>query len=490
MGGLKMIRIITSKMMLEKLTNCILLEYNNWDDYGYKTTYGFSFFNKCGELEFYSSIQVYCIELDEEDYGINGGRVDYYMEKEITQLDERFCSLGIDLNFYVKLKEHLPREYKAILRRLNDLAYDEERWQRFKNYRGVQRSLLRSSSSEKARAEAYKLLEARQDNYDSLSFIYDAIVPYDSEEVRMYFSFERNETIPYRLNAIVGKNGTGKTQILNQLAIDLSGFHDEGDKNFYREAFGAKGRPAFDKVMSISYSAFDSFKNLRGEKSLKSYVYCGIQSEKGILQLDEIQDNFRESLSIIKERNRFSIWKKIITELFSEENYNIINQLEDDNYENINWSSGQHILISSMTEVIAKIDNESIILFDEPEIHLHPNAISNVMRMFNMILDEFDSYAIIATHSPIILQEIPSKNIIVLERIDNQVFVREPEIECFGENITQITKDIFDVSNIESCYQTVFRELKANGKSKAEIEDYFDGKLGLNALIYLESLYR
>ena len=113
-----------------------------------------------------------------------------------------------------------------------------------------------------------------------------------------------------------------------------------------------------------------------------------------------------------------------------------------------------------------KIDKESIILFDEPELHLHPNAIANVMRMFNKILEEFNSYAIIATHSPIILQEIPSNNIIVLERIDNQPFVRRPEIECFGENISLITRDIFDVTSKESYYQAFFFKNEGNWKNK------------------------
>jgi predicted ATP-dependent endonuclease of OLD family len=143
-----------------------------------------------------------------------------------------------------------------------------------------------------------------------------------------------------------------------------------------------------------------------------------------------------------------------------------------------------------MTEVIAKIDKESIILFDEPEIHLHPNAIANVMRMFNSILEEFDSYAIIATHSPIILQELPSKNIIVLDRMDDQLFTRTPEIECFGENVSLITRDIFDVTSKESFYQSFFTRLKEKGKTKEEIEELFDDNLSLNATVFLESLYR
>ena len=468
--------------------NTILLQYNNWDDYGYKTTYNLAYCDEDGKIVFNSTIQIYCKALDSEEEE-SGGTVDLYVSDEIKQLDDNFCSLGQDMNYYKELKRLIPNDYKNVFRRLNDLAYNNKKWEEFEKYNGVQQSLLRSSSSSKARQEAYKLLEEDKIANQNLTFTYNANIPYSTSVIPLEFNFEKNENIPYRINAIVGKNGTGKTQILNNLAKDLSGFTDEG-KTVNLEVFAGGVRPAFDKVMSISYSAFDSFKKLRGEASLDSYVYCGIQSEHGTLSLDDIQDNFRDALSNIRKKERFYIWQRIIEELFAEENYNMLSQMEENQFESINWSSGQHILISSMTEVISKIESESIVLFDEPEIHLHPNAIANVMRMINMLLEEFDSYAIIATHSPIILQEIPSSNIVVLERIDNQPFVRKPVIECFGENISQITRDIFDVSSRESVYQSVFSKMKRQGKEKKEIEELFGDNLGMNASIFLESLYR
>ena len=87
------------------------------------------------------------------------------------------------------LKNYLPNDYRDVLRRLNDLAYDRERWEQFKKYKGVQKSLLRSSSAEKARVEAYKLLEENEDNKKSLSFNYEAKVPYNTGNILLFFSF-------------------------------------------------------------------------------------------------------------------------------------------------------------------------------------------------------------------------------------------------------------------------------------------------------------
>lgn len=214
-----MVRILRTSWLNETsdYKNTILLKYDNWDDYGYKTTYNLAYYDKDGKQVFNSYIQIYCTELDEykQDYG----RVDMYIDcDEIMQLDERFCSIGADISFYNYLKNYLPNDYRDVLRRLNDLAYDRERWEQFKKYKGVQKSLLRSSSAEKARVEAYKLLEENEDNKKSLSFNYEAKVPYNTGNILLFFSFEKNINIPYRINALVGKNGTGKTQILNQLA--------------------------------------------------------------------------------------------------------------------------------------------------------------------------------------------------------------------------------------------------------------------------------
>ena len=108
------------------------------------------------------------------------------------------------------------------------------------------------------------------------------------------------------------------------------------------------------------------------------------------------------------------------------------------------------------------------------------------MRMLYRLLEEFDSYAIFATHSPLIIQETPAAYIHILERFNNTLTVRNPEIECFGENITQITNEIFDVNSAESNYKSILKKMSKH-LSYDEIIDLFDGKLSFNAMIYLKN---
>lgn len=471
----------------KRFHNTIVLHYDNWNDYGFRTTFGMSYCNEYGSVIKIGTVKI----LYHDDESVAPHHIQHtraLIGDNIESLDSIFCSLGQDVGYYEKLKELLPNEYYDVLQRLNDIAVLDEVKERFWEESGVHSSLLRFSGAEKALKEAKEILGLLKTTEKDLSFEYLAYVPYDSEPVRINFDFQKDNLLPYRTNIIIGKNGTGKTQILTTLANSLSGYTDDMNSKSFPQ-----GRPSFDKVMSISYSAFDTFKrpkysNQDETRVLFSYVYCGIQSENGTLSLEQLRDNLYSSYETVKEKNRQEIWLEVLSQLFEQEHSNIIEQIKQEKFDSINLSSGQHIMICTITELIANIENESIILFDEPEIHLHPNAIANLMRMFTLLLERFNSYAIFSTHSPLIIQEVPSKYINVLNRIDDILTVRKPDVECFGNNITDIIFDAFDVSNEESNYKTILCKL-SKIMSYDEIIKLFDNNLSVNALLYLKNCY-
>lgn len=467
----------------EVYKNKIIIYNDNWNDYGYHTLFHMLFCDERGKVCEIGSLKIYNRALDEPNSVSSSTSI--YLPNKIETLGKEFCSLGCDLNFYRNLKKTFPFEYAEILRRLRDMAVDNEIYSVFKNAIGVQKSLLRESSSEKALHEAKYVLENNKLVAKDISFKCQYKAPYSINDVSLCFNFKKQDYLPYRICAIVGKNGTGKTQFLSQLAGALSGLSGTDTCGITFE----DKRPPIDRVMSISYSVFDGFNKVRGDQSIHSYVYCGLQTENGILTQSEIQHNFRSAYSEIINKGRFDDWENIISVVLEAEHQDILNQIESYNFRNINWSSGQHIMISTMTELVCNIERESLILFDEPEIHLHPNAIANVMRMFSKLLDKYDSYAIFATHSPIILQELPSKNIQILEKIDNTVAARNPLIECFGDNISQIISDVFDVTETESYHKQVLKRLSKE-VSEEDVYELFSGHLSLDAKIYLKTLYR
>lgn len=460
----------------------IIVYSDNWNDYGYYTLFHMIYFDEQGFIKQIGSLKIYSKALDEPGNDICFVRT--LLPDTIKTLNSKFCSLGCDLNYYRNLKTTFPNEYMEILNRLRDISTNNDVYEVFKYDIGVRKSLLRESSAEKALYEAKYVLKNNKLEEKDISFKCYYKAPYSLNAIELSFNFKKNQYIPYRICAIVGKNGTGKTQFLSQLASSLSGLNKSDDNIIFKDK-----RPPIDRVMSISYSVFDGFNKVRGEESVYSYVYCGLQTENGILSQNQIQQNFKMAYSEIINRDRFNDWENIIKEVLESEHQDILKQIEEEDFNDINWSSGQHILISTMTELVCNIEKESLILFDEPEIYLHPNAIANVMRMFSKLLEKYDSYAIFATHSPIILQELPSTNIQIFEKIDNTFFVRNPLIECFGDNISNIISDVFDVTEIESYHKQVLKKL-SDQIPEEEVYKLFNEHLSMDARIYLKTLYR
>ena len=123
-------------------------------------------------------------------------------------------------------------------------------------------------------------------------------------------------------------------------------------------------------------------------------------------------------------------------------------EIEIDNLQKnfLKLSSGQKIILSILAGVFEHISSNSLVIIDEPETHLHPSLVSAFMHSVRSILELFDSYAIIATHSPVILQETPSMFVQVLGGTSRKPRVMELKNECFGEEISTLTEDVFHVS--------------------------------------------
>ena len=61
-----------------------------------------------------------------------------------------------------------------------------------------------------------------------------------------------------------------------------------------------------------------------------------------------------------------------------------------------------------------------------------------------------------------------------------------PDNECFGENITKITDDLFDVQSTESNYKSILKKMSKK-MTYEDILELFEGKLSFNAMVYLKN---
>jgi predicted ATP-dependent endonuclease of OLD family len=72
-------------------------------------------------------------------------------------------------------------------------------------------------------------------------------------------------------------------------------------------------------------------------------------------------------------------------------------------------SSGHKIVLLTMTRLVELVEQRTLVLIDEPEAHLHPPLLSSFVRALSALLKRRNAVAIIATHSPVVLQETPRR---------------------------------------------------------------------------------
>ncbi len=458
------------------------LTVDHWDDFYYKTLFHLSFIKSRTE-----NYKIGDIKIMHKDNKTTFNVI----PNQFIELDEsQFCSLGQNMQFYTNLKEYLPEQYQDVLNALNDAATNQGSADNFENTRGFKKSLLRWSEAEKVFRQARFILNDIPIS-DPYKFVYNCKVDSAEIEHSVEFNFKESEILPHRIIGIIGKNGTGKTQYLSKLAIALSG-QNRNEKGLGRFI---PHRPPFTKVIAVSYSAFDKFVRPKNDRYF-SYKYCGIKDDKGFLNQAKLKDIYIESVLKIEVLKRENQWYQVLSKIIQTDLLEIFyNELfENKNFEVFTekgktlLSSGQSILMYVITEIIANIKEESLILFDEPEMHLHPNAIANLIRMLHTLLEINNSYAILATHSPIIIQEIPSDYVYVFERYENTPIVRKLDIECFGENISTITQNVFDTIEVKGTYKD-FLEKISQEKSFEEVLELFNGRLSFNASTFLKGIY-
>ena len=122
------------------------------------------------------------------------------------------------------------------------------------------------------------------------------------------------------------------------------------------------------------------------------------------------------------------------------------------------------------TTVYEYVNYDTLFVIDEPEVHLHPNAIMSFLRLMSSLLEEFESYTIITTHSPLVVRELVGRNVFVMQRLEeNNVYIGHCSRETFGEDIGILYRDIFGYDDTKSCFREQVYELIKDGMGFDEV---------------------
>jgi hypothetical protein len=498
----------------------VTLRRDNWDDYGYQTL-----FNVTIVLSAERSVDVGSVKIVQR--GQESGRTP--LEPAFSSLDGSYCFLGQSLDYYDALTALPDQQRRAYLSAMRDAAADADIEAAFRGEDGWETSLLRFGEATNALEAVHRLLRGERKKIGVLSFTYET-GPSDSA-LRIPFTFDDATHLPGRCNVLIGYNGAGKTHLLADLARVASGY---GRKRISRDAGRLTGNDTnFARVVAVSYSAFDTFvtpspaalgqrETEEGRTEAFGYVYCGLrkldhnepdpdtdegdgdweplQQSQNLKSIDEIEREFAVALREAGERQERKHLVRALRLLSEEPSFGRIGgdlrDLSRDlgtehtlaNFRRL--STGHKIVVNIVTQLAAHLRDRSLVLIDEPETHLHPPLMAALLKALQSLLDAYDSFAIIATHSPVVVQEVPARYVHVLERIGDRTSVRPPSVETFGEGVGVITRQVFSLDSSATDYQGVLADL-AEELSLEEIEDLFDHGLSTQArALVLNYLHR
>ena len=472
----------------------VVLVTDGWNDYGYETL-----FHPVIHLSRDENVNLDNVKILK--LGQEGGRTE--VKPVFEQLDESYCSLGQELAYYEMLLDLSPEIRSAYLTAIRDAAADPVVRLRFEDTNGFRTSLLRWGTAERALKDAPAILIDGIEGYDG----YESTVVPDmdftfhtklgSNVFATDFRFSKVDGLPGRVNAIIGYNGTGKTQLLANLAwvarADLRSRQSESRIAKYGHLDPKDIR--FGRVVAVSYSAFDTFELPKSEGQLEDfgYTYCGLRRPEntsralGLKEPGEITKEIEEAIKRIATPNRRNSLKNALKPLMNEPSFSRNGHKLDFLSSDGGWreefnslSSGHKISVNIIVQLVSALQQRSLVLIDEPESHLHPPLLAALMKGIGVALESHNSYAVLATHSPVVLQEIAGCYTHVLRRHGTSNSVEKPEIETFGENIGILTRHVFNLDNSQSDYVGALRKL-ASDFSLEQIEELFVNGLSSQA---------
>lgn len=475
------------------LKNTFVLRGDNWNDYGSYVRFNLIWFSAKGHR---SDIGITKIlqgsDVEKTDWLVSARTA--LPDRFTTDIGSPFISLGQSEAYYAALHEAFGHKAPIVLTALRDIAVMPGLAGRFETSTVFRNAMMRENVAKRSRrfGSAWSLGESP---IEKPSFSYVCQLSDDEQPFQTEFDFRTGDTLPGRVIGIIGRNAVGKTRFLAQLSADLAQSRrvsaetvDEGRRRFPGE------QPLFTRILAVSYSAFDRFRRPTAHDE-SSYVYCGIRDERGNLSQTGLQRTFRANKVRVRDLDRRDEWTRYIAKILGETSElneadleaEIDSSLEESSLL-LKLSSGQAILCHFVTGLLAWLQPESLVLFDEPETHLHPNAVANLFVVLSEILHDHKSYAIVATHSPVVIQEIPSKRVIMFTRDEGVTYADPLHFESFGESVAELTEHVFQTQEADSLYrQTLDRVAKS--MSLEEALDLFTNPLSMNAKSYLLARY-
>ena len=455
---------------------CFFLDSIVWDDYGHKTSFNLHYVDQGGNKLSIGKVKI-CRKNENKTLDV--------IPKSFLSLDSDYCSLGQDTLYYSNIKRILGDDAMSFLYAMKDAAAFSRISDDFVNDLGFRHSLLRENSADKA-LNLGRYVLAGFDPNDRVNFTFTTQLPYAPDyDFKIKFDFGKinQEDNFNRVIAIIGENGVGKTSLLSSLAMSIA----KRQKDCFLPHY-----PLFTKVVAASYSMFDRFYDI--DARAFNFEYCGMHNnEGGLMSLEQLKERHKRNAETINALNRGRSLKKFLgnilpndmLEVFFEDDFEFKYDAYEDYYSKM--SSGQTMLTNLIIDITANVRSNCLIMIDEPEVHLHPNAITQIINVVNFVCERFSSCCIMATHSPLVIQSLLSRNVLIMERdIDGMPIVRQMRVESLGENLTTINEEVFSNGQSDKYYKRLIEKaVKGKNNINDVLKELQNGDLPMSLASYM-----
>ncbi|PRB43511.1 hypothetical protein CQ020_17230 [Arthrobacter sp. MYb23] len=417
-------------------------------------------------------------------------------------LGPEYFSLGTDADFYrVIVDEFGSARATTILQSLRDLASLPNLLDDALKEMAVQKSLFRYITVPTVQDQFATILsgELGKSRF-SISYI---LRPEDESSPRMTFTVDPDKKLPSNVHAVIGANGTGKTTALRNIRWALD---DSDDKLHKSEHVVLSDRDRIAGLVSVSFSPFEVFpvKNRNDLDQARFRVTNVGLSAITARPTTDTEEEWRaqsyaqnkEYRALIKgcatdrasrlvEAMRYLAQADAVLEQHGIEDLDALHDLDFSAL-----SSGHKIVMLTLASLVCYCEEKTLVLIDEPESFLHPPLLGAFTRALSWLMTETNGLAIIATHSPVVLQEVPKRCAWKVWSVGALSEVSAVEIETFGENLGLLTREIFGLELDKSGYHALLRDTAKKSRSYEDALDTLGGELGEEAKLLLRSLVR
>lgn len=509
---------------------------DSWNDFRFKCSYRYLIYFGNGRREIEGRVFLGFTSGSEniEDSGQLSNQVEVV---EASELPDFFTLQGGMKDYRYFVNEHGTEDANRLLLALNDLVA----CRRFPKHAKLvdvavktevfSLAFMRDSDRFFAFHNAGTLLDGLEEESFSristeLSLSYDlAGFP---ENHNLHLNFDTNSILPKRISVLIGRNGLGKSQALHTIVRSLV----KGDQRFSDRNYG---RPMVSRLLAIATpgETVNTFPPERQNKRIKyrrlilnrsarakaSRGFCDLcvqlaRSEELIgnndrwrLFEDSIQffSNIKnvviplsKDISVaaghvlrvngkryvpLLKLNRGGEQAKLEVQGAVVSNANPMMYIEGDIFP---LSSGQLSFIKFIVQACLFVENGTLVLLDEPETHLHPNFISEFVKILDRLLKSTGSVALIATHSAYFVREVPRTQVLVFKGdSDGRVSIQNPRLKTFGADVGMISYFVFEDEITNGLVEDIIDRFPQNPEARDSLLKELEAELSADVVMYL-----